>query len=71
LLYKRSRKARDYFEEDMITNRMRRMSKRRQKIELSRQARLVARAVDLHQVATDPATLAAAPGRQSKSSAVS
>lgn len=33
----------------MITNRMRRMSKRRQKIELARQARLVAQAVDLNE----------------------
>jgi hypothetical protein len=32
----------------MITNRMRRMSKRRQKIELRRQARLIAQAVDLN-----------------------
>ena len=34
----------------MITNRMRRMSKRRQKIELARQARLIAQAVELQAV---------------------
>jgi hypothetical protein len=39
----------------MITNRMRRMSKRRQKIELSRQALLVARAVDLNEAAAKAA----------------
>lgn len=39
----------------MITNRMRRMSKRRQKIELARQARLVAQAVDLNEPAVKSA----------------
>ncbi len=37
----------------MITNRMRRMSKRRQKIELLRQARLVAQAINLNEAAAE------------------
>jgi hypothetical protein len=38
---------------NVITNRMRRMSKRRQKIELLRQARLIAQAVDLNEPAPE------------------
>jgi hypothetical protein len=45
----------------MITNRMRRMSKRRQKIELARQARLIAQAVELNEVAGNATNDAIAP----------
>jgi hypothetical protein len=60
-------KLNDHPEDEMITNRMRRMSKRRQKIELRRQARLVAQAVDLQQIATDQTALAGASGEQPSS----
>ena len=53
----------------MITNRMRRMSKRRQKIELRRQARLVAQAVDLHQIPVDPQSSAGITGEQPEAQA--